>query len=162
MALPLHKSRRSSAQSRTGEWKEILDIVGSLGRLEINGTTKALVIDEKIGPNLPTSEECIRSLNARMRQPLSPSFAEVLQARVDKLRHRMLLGYNESISQMVSLSEFTVLDDLDVQQKHSRSVEIWFNQALEELFSIVMEYPEVRTIGVLIWYLIFDDLTSCA
>jgi hypothetical protein len=122
---------------RTKSWQGILDIVESFQQLGITSTTEPLTIASEIRPNLPTAEQCIETLFERIRQPIRPSSAETLQARINQLRQHTLLSHTETISRMVSIKHLTDQDDADVQRKHSRSVEVWFNQAIEELFAAV-------------------------
>jgi hypothetical protein len=136
---------KPNALLRAGEWKEILDITEDFRRLEVDGTTTTLSVDRTISPNLPTAEDCIRTLTLRMEQPFSSAFLKVLQERVDQLRRRMLVKYIESVSHMVSFSAFTGRSDSDVQREYSRSVEIWFDQAIEELSAVITEKPKVSS-----------------
>jgi hypothetical protein len=134
---------KSSPSSRIETWEEIRDIADGFCRLDISTAQKPLTIDDKIGPKLPTSEQCIRALTMKLHQPMPSSLVRGLQARIDQLRERMLISYTELISQMASLKEHTGSDDLDVQRKHSRGIETWFDQAVEELFAASTERPEV-------------------
>jgi hypothetical protein len=136
-------SDKSIGHSRSSEWTEILDIVENVCRMNLGGTTTPLNVDQSIRPDLPTSEECIRSLTTRLEQPLLPSLTKFLQVRVDRLRQQMLLSYTETISQMASFSTFTGRDDSDEQREHSRSIEIWFDQAIEELFTTLIKRLKV-------------------
>jgi hypothetical protein len=144
MATSTGKNNESSAHSRIGEWKEILDIVKDFDRLNVSGTRIALTVDDTVKPLLRTSEQCIRALTKRMDPPWPSSLVEFLQSRVDQLRQRTLLSYTESVSQMASLSAFTGRNDSDVQREHSRSVEIWFDHAIEELFAALVKQYDVR------------------
>jgi hypothetical protein len=156
MAEPLRRSNTSSACSRTVEWKGILDITETFRHLEVNRTAKRLSIDRSIRPNLRTSEECIRNLTATLGKALPSRMAEALPAGIDNLRRQMLLDYTESISQMVSTSEFTALDDSDLQRDYSRSIETWFDQAIDELFDAVTEQIDVSRSSYLPWIVSMD------
>jgi hypothetical protein len=114
--------------------------------MEVHHTFKPLIIDHSIKPNIRTSDEYILIFAKRINTDFPPRSVEALQARIGHLRDQMLINYTEYISQMVSLSEFTELDDSDVQRQHSRSVELWFDQAIEQLFAAQIRQFEVRTL----------------
>jgi hypothetical protein len=142
MSTALHQS---NLPLRSESWNGILDIVDRLGHLDFGGTIRPLMVDQSIKPHLRTSDECIGILTTRMSRPISSSLRQFLQTRVNQLRERMLSSYTESVSQMASYSELTGLDDKAVQRSHTRSIETWFDQAIEELFTVIIEHPKVRT-----------------
>ncbi|KAG7561828.1 hypothetical protein FFLO_02729 [Filobasidium floriforme] len=147
MSDTMQEIDKSSPASRTAEWKEILDITKNICRLQVGDTNSALVVNPLVGPNLPTAEECIQSLTTTRRQPLHASFVTVLQARIEQLRQRMLVSYTDSISKMASHT-CTERDDVDVQREYSRSIEIWFGQAIEQLFAVLAGKSQVRILTV--------------
>jgi hypothetical protein len=131
MATSLDQSKRPLC---TAAWSDILGIVETFGQLTVDSVSKPLAVDHNIGPKLPSADECIRNLAANRKQPLPSALADPLHNRIDRLRHRMLRSYTESVSRMVSLSEFTGIHDSDEQREYSRSIEAWFNQAIQELY----------------------------
>lgn len=133
-----------SAPLRLETWKEILDIVEGVRQMELGGATRPLAVASDVKPRLPTAEDCIRNLNGRMKQPIPTSLLDTLRIRIDHLRQRMLFNYTKLVSQMVSLSEHTGQNDLELQKKHSRSLETWFEQAIEQLFEALQTQPGIR------------------
>lgn len=129
----------SSALMRADTWKEILEVVEGFSRLQVDGMAKPLNINTEIRPSLPTSEECIRNLAAKAPQSSS---IDGLKVRIDHLRQRVLLGYTETISQMTTLRGHTGTDDWDLQRIHCRSLEAWFDRALDELLVAHTKQPD--------------------
>ncbi|KAH8083225.1 hypothetical protein HD553DRAFT_357583, partial [Filobasidium floriforme] len=141
------RSSKPYMPSRSGEWTEIQAITEKVLRLEIGEATKPMAIDSSIRPHLPSAEECLRNLSAGTNHSVPSSLAEVLISRIEQLRKRMLLSYTESVSQMASSSEFTGIDDADVQHKYSRSIEVWFDRAVGELFDALSAKTKNRQPG---------------
>lgn len=127
---------------RNESWNEILDITQRIRQLTVGGTTKPIYIDSKILPDLPSTNDCITKMASRTRQPLPAASTRNFQTRVNQLRERVLLNYTTSISQMTSSSESTELQDSDMQRQYSRSLESWFSQAIEELYTAHLKQPE--------------------
>lgn len=129
---------------RCESWKGILDIVESVRRMKIGGVTEPLVVDATIRPNLPTSQQCVKILASKTSRIIPLALMEILQQRVDQLREQTLLSYSESILKMASAGKFTGLNDSEFQRSHCRSIEIWFNRAIEELFTTFTVHLKVR------------------
>jgi hypothetical protein len=127
---------------RSTAWKEIRDITECFRGLNCNGTIVPLTIDNNIRPVLPTSEECVRSFMAGKLRRMPSSWMSTLKNRIDRLREKVLLSYDETMKYMTPLAG---LEDSEVQRKHSRSLEAWFEQAIDELFAVHMAQLEVST-----------------
>lgn len=131
---------RSHQPLRSETWKDILEIVDGFRELKVDCKTQPLKVNSDIRPNLPTPQQAIADLSARSQRPLPSSLAAGLCSRINLLRERVLSNYTASISQMASTTGFKGLSDSDFQRNHCRSFEIWFDQAIEELFAVFAKH----------------------